>query len=551
MSKISLAPDASGTGIFTIASPNSNTNRTLTLPDDTGTIVTNSGNQAGSFTTLNTSGAVVFNDAGADVDFRVEGDANANLLFVDASTDRVGIGTNTPGATAEIYVTRTSSTNAVALILNDNVTGLQTNGVYKAIRSLSNNGSSVSELRFLETDGTNNNTGIAFATASSVGSLAERMRIDPSGKVGIGVTNPAVGLVVAYGTDGIIGNYFSSSGANSRISFSNTSLLNNNVSIGSSSDAMVMYTNNTERMRIDSSGNVGIGVSSIISPGSSRRALVISNSTNGGIIVLGSGAESNSPRIFSGQYDLGFAAGPSTGILQFYTNNAERMRITSGGGMSLISTADGLHVGSTQASGTSTWLFRGASAATAGTAFSGTDRFFVFTNGNVTNSNGSYGTISDAKLKQDIIDANSQWDDIKNIRFRKYRMKSDVAENPNAPYLLGFVAQELENVSPGLIEEHPDTALETKTREVEKIREVTPAALDDEGNEVTPAVTETYTETEEYTEIVDLGTTTKSIKTSILYMKAVKALQEAIERIETLEASNTALEARIAALENA
>jgi trimeric autotransporter adhesin len=38
VSKISLAPDASGTGIFTIASPNSNTNRTLTLPDDTGTL---------------------------------------------------------------------------------------------------------------------------------------------------------------------------------------------------------------------------------------------------------------------------------------------------------------------------------------------------------------------------------------------------------------------------------------------------------------------------------------------------------------------------------
>jgi hypothetical protein len=96
MSKISLAPDASGTGIFTIASPNSNTNRTLTLPDDTGIIVTDSGNQAGSFTTLNTSGQVVFNDAGADVDFRVEGDTDANLLFVDASTDRVGIGTTSP-----------------------------------------------------------------------------------------------------------------------------------------------------------------------------------------------------------------------------------------------------------------------------------------------------------------------------------------------------------------------------------------------------------------------------------------------------------------------
>ena len=40
MSKISLAPDASGSGIFTIASPNSNTNRTLTLPDNAGTIIT-------------------------------------------------------------------------------------------------------------------------------------------------------------------------------------------------------------------------------------------------------------------------------------------------------------------------------------------------------------------------------------------------------------------------------------------------------------------------------------------------------------------------------
>jgi hypothetical protein len=40
MSKVSLAGNASGTGIFTIASPNSNTDRTLTLPDSSGTIST-------------------------------------------------------------------------------------------------------------------------------------------------------------------------------------------------------------------------------------------------------------------------------------------------------------------------------------------------------------------------------------------------------------------------------------------------------------------------------------------------------------------------------
>ena len=55
-----------------------------------------------SATTLNTSGAVVFNDAGADVDFRVEGDTEANLLFVDASTDRVGIGTSAPVARLDV-----------------------------------------------------------------------------------------------------------------------------------------------------------------------------------------------------------------------------------------------------------------------------------------------------------------------------------------------------------------------------------------------------------------------------------------------------------------
>lgn len=38
----------------------------------------------------------VFNEYGADVDFRIEGDTNANLFFIDASTDRVGIKTNAP-----------------------------------------------------------------------------------------------------------------------------------------------------------------------------------------------------------------------------------------------------------------------------------------------------------------------------------------------------------------------------------------------------------------------------------------------------------------------
>jgi hypothetical protein len=40
MSKIALTPSATGTGVFTISSPATSTNRTLTLPDETGTVLT-------------------------------------------------------------------------------------------------------------------------------------------------------------------------------------------------------------------------------------------------------------------------------------------------------------------------------------------------------------------------------------------------------------------------------------------------------------------------------------------------------------------------------
>ena len=43
MSKVVIQGNASGTGNFTIAAPNSDTNRTLTLPDEAGEILTSSG----------------------------------------------------------------------------------------------------------------------------------------------------------------------------------------------------------------------------------------------------------------------------------------------------------------------------------------------------------------------------------------------------------------------------------------------------------------------------------------------------------------------------
>jgi hypothetical protein len=52
--------------------------------------------------TLTVNSSAVFNEGSADADFRVESDGNANMVFVDASTNRVGIATNTPDKTLHV-----------------------------------------------------------------------------------------------------------------------------------------------------------------------------------------------------------------------------------------------------------------------------------------------------------------------------------------------------------------------------------------------------------------------------------------------------------------
>ena len=113
----------------------------------------------------------------------------------------------------------------------------------------------------------------------------------------------------------------------------------------------------------------------------------------------------------------------------------------------------------------------------------------------------SISSISDERLKKDIVDANSQWDDIKALRFRNFKWKD---ENRGSGTYLGLIAQEVEAVSPGLIE------MEAQAKE-----------------DIDAGV-----EDPEY----------KEVKYSIVWMKAMKALQEAMTKIETLEEKVRVLE---------
>ena len=63
-------------------------------------------------TAFNTDAAQVFNESGAAVDFRIEGDTEQNLFFVDGSADKIGIGTASPAASLHIN----TSTNSPMLV---------------------------------------------------------------------------------------------------------------------------------------------------------------------------------------------------------------------------------------------------------------------------------------------------------------------------------------------------------------------------------------------------------------------------------------------------
>jgi len=307
-------------------------------------------------------------------------------------------------------------------------------------------------------------------------------------------------------------------------------------------DTLAASTGGSERARIDSSGRLLVGTSSstnnirvqeslaLVATGSGNiGGMAITNyggtgassrplldfqrsrgTTDGSLTVVASGDQLGSI-IFRGAdgsqfVDAAFincevdgtpGANDMPGRLVFSTtagsasSPTERMRLRNNGELWIHSSGGDPQFLITHSTGAGTSLRLISGRYSGGTVGTGTESFRVYTNGDVQNTNNSYGAISDIKLKENIVDANSQWDDLKALQVRNYNFKEGQTHTQ-----IGLVAQEVELVSPGLVTESPDR--------------------DVEGN--------------------DLGTVTKSVNYSVLYMKAVKALQEAMERIEVLEA---------------
>jgi hypothetical protein len=284
----------------------------------------------------------------------------------------------------------------------------------------------------------------------------------------------------------------------------------------------------TQAMTLDANGNLALGTTSAAD--SSARATISGISTvlldaSGSLLRFNKSAGTDtgwlSNRSYSWHDGNGLALSTQTADpLRFGTNGSERARIDSSGNLLVGTTsANGKLTVSASANSTPTGSFTQTSGSynntvvlaicnTTGStnynffygydAGAGTGKFQVFGTGSVQNATGSYGAFSDAKLKENIIDASPKLAKLQQVRVVNYNLKGDDLKQ------IGVVAQELEQVFPGMVEETPDR--------------------DAEGN--------------------DLGTTTKSVKYSVFVPMLIKAIQE-------LKADLDATKAELAALKGA
>ena len=248
--------------------------------------------------------------------------------------------------------------------------------------------------------GTDANTGIFFPAADTIAFAeggAEVMRIDSSGNVGIGTSSPGFKLDVA-GVSGTIGIRATNSGTTASDSaqiyavngtvgaqfYSYAS--SGNAAIGTyTNHSFVFLTNGTERMRINTTGDLSVGTASAIA---SARLSVLATSATNGITCQ-----------------------------QVIDSNA---------------------------------VYGGVNAA-------GSSTFYVLGTGQIYSTSGSISVISDISQKENIIDIPYGLTTVSQLRPVKFDFKKGCASEEKG--LLGFIAQDVETVIPELVKPFGDEGL--------------------------------------------------------------------------------------------
>ena len=438
--------------------------------------------------------------------------------IITSTGSAVGIGTSSPFA---ILTSTAPSTGAIGL----GIIGRASDN-YGLITYRQNDGTTT----FLEIGGSpssglffNNYANIhtSFATNS-----VERMRITSTGNVGIGTTAPASLLDVRGATPFIRITDTSGTTETGLIMDYTGGLIRGGLTInygtgefkhycGVSGNAyfQTFHTNGSERMRITSGGNVGIGTTT-----PNRNLHVLSTASETTIAATRSGIDSAQIGVDSTAYiacgaDFTFRTGG-------FASGNEKMRITSGGSVG-IGTSSPIYSLDVRKNVYQDWLINfqnsntdateyglliqfvgGTASNNSGSYFlyagdSGAQRFSVRGNGGIYNFQANDSNLSDIRTKKDIFPLESYWNKFKAIEIVKFKYKDQDHDDFN----IGVIAQQVEGVAPEFIDtdywENPSNENKTEM---------------------------------------------KSVYTTDLYHATIKVLQEAMAKIEELEARIKTLE---------
>jgi len=486
MSKITLTPNASGTGTFTVASPNSNTNRTLTLPDEAGE------------------------------------------LLINGTTSNVGIGTSSPTTKLQSKGGSISTpTNNAGLIANASASFVVEHGndygIYTGYVNSTNDAVGIAATRTLggalplSLQPFGGNVGIGLST-----NIASKLHVNSELSLGPDNNN----RMIVGSTSGGVGSIGTIEGGTA--SFDTMTFKGGNVGIGTSSPTgplSVQSNTNATAIKI-------IGRSDDISE------LDFMENDNSTILT----------RLQSRPTYFGIQTKQTIPII-FSTNGSERMRIDSSGNLLVGTTSSNIIVDGVDgfkyfASGT--LQLNNGSATTAEIARYGTDgaviKFYKGSTevGNIslTGSSTAYNTSSDYRLKTDaqpMTGASARVQALNPVNFEW------IADGTRVD---GFLAHEAQAIVPEAVTGTKDAMRDEEYEVTPAVYEdvVIPAVLDDEGNELEAERTEQQLVTEAV-----MGTRSvpdyQGIDQSKLVPLLTAALQEALTEISDLKARVTALEA--------